>query len=267
MPTLRDEAVVLARLDYSETSQILVLFTREHGKVRVIAKGIKRGGKARFAAGIDLLDVGAVVFSSRQERGEALALLTEWKQSRAFSGLRGKLASLYAAQYAAEITARLTEDWDPAERVFAAFIELLEGLDANRDSLEATVTYQLALLHEIGSAPRLDACVLCGRGEHLTYFSSFQGGLICRHCEAVQVEKHAVSTATVAWLQSQRAGFARTSGVDSPAGDVGSRSVGAAASPPAGPFTLLNYHISHLMGREPVMAAYVVPKHRQRRVE
>ena len=47
-----DQAIVLGRLDYSETSQVHVLFAREHGKVRAIAKGIKRGTKKRFAAAV-----------------------------------------------------------------------------------------------------------------------------------------------------------------------------------------------------------------------
>src|SRR5215510_10576041 len=99
MPLLRDSAVVLGRLDYSETSQILVLFTREQGKVRAIAKGAKRSTKARFAPGIDLLDIGSVVISVRHERAEGLATLTEWKQTRSLSGLREKLERLSAAQY------------------------------------------------------------------------------------------------------------------------------------------------------------------------
>ena len=73
MPLIRDAAVVLGRIDYSESSQILVLFTREHGKVRAIAKGAKRSTKTRFAPGVDLLDIGTVIFSVRHERAEGLA--------------------------------------------------------------------------------------------------------------------------------------------------------------------------------------------------
>ena len=106
MALISDSAVVLTRLDYSETSQVIVLLTRAHGKVRAIAKGIKRGTKKRFAAGIDLLDVGQVVVSSRYERGPGLATVTEWKQTRSLSGLREKLFRIQGAQYVAEITAQ-----------------------------------------------------------------------------------------------------------------------------------------------------------------
>ena len=88
MSLISDKAIVLRRLDYSETSQILALFTREHGQVRVIAKGIKRSTRSRFAVGIDLLELGHVVWSAREDRPQNLGILTEWKQVNAFVGLR-----------------------------------------------------------------------------------------------------------------------------------------------------------------------------------
>ncbi len=282
---------MLGRLDYSETSQILVLFTCAHGKVRTIAKGVKRGTKNRFAVGIDLLEVGNVVFSSRQERGDALATLTEWKQTLALSGLRTSLARLNAAQYVAETTARLTEDWDPAPTLFGGLKRTLSDLSnaevspaLNGGALAAVVAYQQLLLNEIGAAPRFDACILCGRMDDLTHFSSFEGGMICRHCEPTQVEKRAVSHATLATLQVMEAGVqtppsdgtsqeALSETVSSPGSPVeaaGTKRAAPVQSQTAlfnGPFSLLNYHISHILGREPVMAIHLVPRLQQRRVE
>jgi len=249
MPIIRDEAVVLGRLDYSESSQILVLFTREHGKARSIAKGIRRGTKTKFAAGIDLLDVGAVVLSARQERGEALATLTEWKQTEALSGLRARLARLHAALYAAELTTRLTEDWDPHPRLFDYLMKTLRDLNRTDEVLTPTVRFQVALLRDIGAQPRFDACVLCGRPGELTHFSSFEGGLICRNCEPVQVEKREVGPHTIALLRGQRKDMPQPATLLSAA------------------FSLLNYHIAHLMSREPALANCVVPQRLQKRVE
>jgi len=265
MALIHDEAVVLGRVDYSETSQVLVLFTREHGKVRTIAKGIKRGTKARFAVGVDLLDVGHVVLSSRQERSETLAILTEWKQSRSLWGLREKLFRIQAAQYVAEVTAQLTEDWDPHAELFDALAMTLAALTAASEPLDAATAYQLALLESIGSLPRFDACVLCGREEDLTHFSSFEGGLICRHCEPGQVEKREISAATVKTLQESlfpENHCSQSSGTP-PSDDRRSQSSGTRA----GAFTVLNYHVSHLMGREPLLGSALVSREAQRVVE
>ena len=112
------------------------------------------------------------------------------------------------------------------------------------DPIEETLRYQSALLDAIGAMPRLDVCTLCGRDDDLTHFSSFEGGLICRHCEPGQVEKREVGPSTLDALRG-----------------VGRREA------LTGSFTLLNYHIAHLMGREPVLAAQLVPREMQRRVE
>ncbi len=239
MATFADSAVALRRLDYSETSQIIVLFTREHGKVRVIAKGIKRGTRKRFAVGIDLLDVGQLVASARQERGEGLATLTEWKQEHSLWGLREKLHRIHGGQYAAEITAHLTEDWDPHVDLFDALIDTLVALSEANEPFAALAAYQRRLLKAIGSLPRFDACVLCERTEGLTHFSSFEGGMVCKHCEPARMEKHAVSPATRNAL----------------GGEAETRTF-------IGPFSLLNYHISHLMGKQPLLAGKLVQRDR-----
>jgi DNA repair protein RecO (recombination protein O) len=244
MATISDSAVVLRRLDYSETSQVIVFFTRQHGKVRAIGKGIKRGTKTRFAVGIDLLDLGQIVVSVRQERTEKLATLTEWKQTRSLFALREKLFRIQGAEYAAEITAQLTEDWDPHVELHDALVTVLDELSQADEALGPVVRYQRRLLEAIGSLPRFDACVLCGRTQDLTHFSSFEGGMVCRSCEPAQVEKLALSPAALKTL----------TGMDEP-------------SSLAGPFSVLNYHLSHLMGREPLLGAKLVPRQRRRLVE
>ncbi len=251
MPLIHDSAVVLGRLDYSETSQILVLFTREHGKVRAIAKGAKRSTKTRFAPGIDLLDIGTVVFSVRHERAEGLATLTEWKQTQSLSGLREKLDRINAAQYAAEITARLTEDWDPHADVFDELIDTLNRLSESKDVLERVVGYQMALLDNIGSLPRFDACVSCERDAELTHFSSFEGGLICRCCEVGRVEKWEITPSTIELLNRSEVNATPGHSLDKVAQSE---------------FAVLNYHISHLMGMEPRLAESLVPAQRRRRI-
>ncbi len=304
MAIIRDQAVVLARFDYSETSQVIVLLTRQHGKVRAIAKGIKRGTRNRFAVGIDLLDIGQVVASSRQERSANLATVTEWKQTHSLSGLREKLFRIHGAEYMAEVTGHLTEDWDPHVELFDALVAALLALCEAPEPLTPVVAYQLRLLESIGSQPGFDTCLRCGRSNDLTHFSSLEGGVICRHCEPGQVEKWAVSPATLAILttmarrsvQRSRVAWPRlrghvdreterapVCGTDFPVGQMtdwkvgptdathetagGARPTTAGYGSLVGPFATLNYHIAHLMGREPLLASKLVPPARRRVVE
>jgi DNA repair protein RecO (recombination protein O) len=235
MALTQDEAIALRRLDYSETSQVLVFLTREHGKVRAIAKGVKRGTRSRFAVGIDLLELGHVVVSARPGGRAELATVTEWKQTRSMTGLRQRLARLHAAEYAAEVTAALTEDWDPHPRVFAALVGLLDGLCQANQAFDRLVDFQRELLDEIGSLPDFAACLACGRvpdPDEPVHFSSFEGGLLCRDCEPAHVEKRELLLGCLSVLRGQ-------------AGEPASQ---------AAAFDILNYHIAHLIGRNPTTA-------------
>ncbi len=236
MPVITDQAIVLRRVEYSETSQVLVLFGRQHGKMRVIAKGIKRSTKTRFATAVDLLEVGQVAASVRTPRQQELAILTEWKQTLSLMALRQSLPRIYAAQYGAEITAGLTEDWDPHPELYDALQRLLGDLAEPGDPLSAVAAFMSTLLVCVGSAPQFHACVSCRRSVPAgqpVHFSSSEGGLVCRDCEASFVEKHSVSPAALAVLQGRRSQQPRAF-----------RDV----------FDILDYHISHLMGRRPLLS-------------
>lgn len=244
MPQIRDSAIVLKRLDYSETSQILAVFTREHGKVRIIAKGSRRSTKRAFSPGIDLLESGEVVLSVRAVRQEALAMLTEWRHARPFLGLRERLDRINAAQYIADVTAQLTGDWDPHPDLYVALEASLAALSEGVSVLGQVVAYQASLLAETGHALRMEACVSCGGSFADTrdiYISSFDGGLLCRDCEAARVEKRRVAISRTA-LAARR--------YETPA-DI------------AGAFDLYDYHISHLMGRVPAARAFLADASRR----
>src|SRR5436309_10393544 len=92
-------ALVLRTTDWSETSRIATLWTREFGKVRVLAKGGRRL-KSSFENALDLLTVCSIVFL-RKSSG-SLDLLTEAQVVRRYPRLRNDLAALYAGYYVAE---------------------------------------------------------------------------------------------------------------------------------------------------------------------
>lgn len=241
MAYLKDTAIALRRLDYSETSQVLAFYTAAHGQQRLIAKGIKRGAKKRFAAGIDLLESGEIVFTRSARGGDALGILSEWRQLSLHAPLRDRLDRLYAAQYAAELTAALTIEDDPHPPIFDALNAALRALCETGEPVGAVVEFQAALLTETGLMPRLEACVSCGTvcpTNADLYFSSHEGGLMCPDCERHRVEKRLVAPAAVEALAT---------GTPVPA-----RWRVAA-------FDLLDYHVTHLMGRPPKLSRFVVP--------
>ncbi|MEL7239849.1 MAG: DNA repair protein RecO, partial [Planctomycetota bacterium] len=154
MPLARDQAVCLRTLGYSETSQIVTLLTREHGRVRLMAKGARRttkAGKGKFDGGLDLLDVGHALFNHLPEK--ELSLLTEWKLEAGHLALRKDLRAIYLGLYCAEVVDRLIEEHDPHPRLYDQLVRLLERLAGESVREAVALAFVLNVLRQTGVLP------------------------------------------------------------------------------------------------------------------
>src|SRR4051794_34561079 len=191
MALVSDRCICLRKFEYSETSQILTLLSRDHGLLRVIAKGAHRKNKAgasKFGGGIDLLDTGNAVFTHAPER--ELATLCEWQLLDGHLELRKNLRSVYAGLFCAELLTMLFEEHDPHPDLFDRLDQTLADL-ATAKVEETLLTFELDLLRESGYLPELEACVSCGAALNDTrlFFSPARGGVICRNCESIAPDR------------------------------------------------------------------------------
>ena len=118
----KDKAVCLRTADYSETSQVVTLFTRGSGKLSAIAKGAKRP-KSAFDGPIEPFSFGDIVYSA--PRSAKLATLTEFNQESGFLNLRKNLAALNCAYFTAELLEAFTYELDPHTDLFDFFLQFL----------------------------------------------------------------------------------------------------------------------------------------------
>lgn len=216
MGVYNDEAIVLRRLDFSETSQVLVFFTRDHGLQRLLGKGLKRGTKTRFATGIDLLEQGKLLFATAARSEGGLGQLREWRQVNAHLALRANLNRWYAAQYAAEITAGMCEEADAHPGVFDALVRLYEALAAGAPVDVELTGYQRMLLESAGIWPELSRCIACDRPAppgRAALFAVHQGGVICRQCAVTEPNTRHISAGTLTALREGRADPACAAGI------------------------------------------------------
>jgi DNA repair protein RecO (recombination protein O) len=197
MALTSDRCICVRKVEYSETSQILTLIGREHGLMRVIAKGAHRrtkAGSSKFDGGLDLMDLGAAVFSLRLEKD--LATLTEWSLRDGHLELRHSLRGLYLGQYAAELVGLVIEEHDPHPLLFDRFEQTLSGL-AGAGREELFLAFQLDLFREAGYLPDLSACSNCRRvfGDRQAgswSFSPARGGIVCGDCEGIAHDRIAI---------------------------------------------------------------------------
>jgi len=110
MPPVADDAICLRHYDWSETSQTVVLLTRQQGLARALAKGARRA-RSSFSGGVELLARADIQLYPRDDKD--LDLLGTWDLTDPHLHLRRSLPALNAALYAADITAHLLDAHDP----------------------------------------------------------------------------------------------------------------------------------------------------------
>ena len=209
----KTEAIVIRQAEVSESSRVVTLFSKDFGKLSVLAKGVKRL-KGPFDAGIDLLSRCHVVFIRRSSG--ALGILTEARLAARFQPPGPDLMSLYGGYYLAELLNGLTEDDDPAPLVYELAVRSLDGLMSDvQDSLSVIVEFEIGILRLSGHLGDLTECTACGTsflepsGAHtdgspapgrLVHWVS-QGGLLCPSCCRPEYRKRSMSAGSVAALR------------------------------------------------------------------
>jgi DNA repair protein RecO (recombination protein O) len=194
VPPEKALALVVRTTDWSETSRIATLWSREFGKLRVLAKGGRRL-KSNFEVALDLLTVCSIVLLRKSSGG--LELLTEAQVVERFPALRTDLPALYAAYYVAELLADWTEDYDPHPGLFDAARDALRDLGAAGPQTGLRLAaFELTLLHELGYGLALDRCAACGRPPGgRPGFSAAAGGVVCAACLPGQRDRRPLSAA------------------------------------------------------------------------
>lgn len=240
-------ALVLRTTDWSESSRIATLWTREFGKVRVLAKGGRRL-KSNFENALDLLTLCRIVFLRKSS--DSLDLLTEAQVIQRFPRLRTDLAALYAAYYIAELLAEGTRDYDPHLLLFDEALDALRtlgGVDAPPVECGPRVArFEMVLLRELGYSPVLDHCAGCGGSvvELELAFSAAANGLLCRRCRTSQRDSRPLAPSTWRMLQDLAA-----------PGESWRRAWGMDAR--AEVRQLLGQYLTYLLGRRPRLLSYL----------
>ena len=261
MPTEKATAIVIRTVEFSETSLVVTLFTREFGKIGALAKGGRRL-KGPFESALDLLALSGIVFLHKSS--DALDLLTEAKLLRRFRPAGRDLGRLYAGYYVAELLDGLTDEDDPHPELFDLADQTLAALavedteDANNSRrltaageavAKLTMRFELGALKLLGHLPSLDQCVECGGPVPLSgrvAFGQLDGGVLCANCRAGKKQVVMVSAGALRTM----AQLADTDGAAWRRTKIDPRSLGELRG-------LLNHYFTQLLGRKPKMHEYL----------
>ena len=178
---IRDEAIVLRTYKSGEADRIAVLFSRHHGKLRVLAKGVR---KATSKMGGSLEPMGHVEVDLVKGRGE-LMISRHVTHLQRFDTLRGDYERIAAGLAVVEAVDAIPAEEAADEGIFELLVRVLATLDdvEFRPDLVAA-SFFLRLLTLDGSEPVVSECVSCGSPGPLVAFDASVGGTLCATCRS-----------------------------------------------------------------------------------
>src|SRR5919107_2228612 len=174
------EAIVLSRFDYGEADRILTLITPAGGKIKAIAKGIRRP-TSRIGGSLEPFAELTVLLA----RGRTFDVVTQVSVGHAWLNLRDSLEGAATAWYLAELADRSLEERHAAEPVYSLLKRGYELLDAGMAPGRVARWFEMHLADELGVRPEVDRCVECDRVLDAT--GRFRwvpplGGVLCDRC-------------------------------------------------------------------------------------
>jgi DNA repair protein RecO (recombination protein O) len=173
----RAQGIVLRTIKLGEADRIVTFVTRDHGKVRAVAKGVRKT-KSRFGARLEPLSH----VSLQLYEGRNLDIVTQAEVIDHFRDVREDLDRLTRAMAVLEVIDAVVQEGDHDPRLYQMAVGALRSLAA-RDSALLVPAFFWRLLAQQGVSPVVEVCASCGTAEAaLVAFDLTEGGALCRAC-------------------------------------------------------------------------------------
>ena len=175
-PLYRDTAVVLRTYKLGEADRIVVLLTEHHGKVRAVAKGVRKT-TSKFGARLEPLShVRLQLYQGRE-----LDIVSQAESVDTMAPLVVDLDHMTRGLAILEAVDQLAMEREPSPHLYRMLVGALRTI-AERSGPLVVPAFYWKLLAAEGVRPELDACVRCESTESLVAFDAHEGGVLCRTC-------------------------------------------------------------------------------------
>jgi|WetSurMetagenome_2_1015567.scaffolds.fasta_scaffold191746_2 DNA repair protein RecO (recombination protein O) len=253
--SLRAEAVVLRHSDWGEADRMLVLYTRERGKLRAVAKGVRKL-RSRKAGHLEPFTRVALLLA----RGRDFWIVTQAETVAAYLPLRDDLMRTAYAAYVVELLDRFTYEEGENQALYRLLMDTLSHISTEEEYQSAVRYYEVRLLDLLGFRPELFLCVNCGNEIQAQdqYLSPERGGALCPNC-GPSFEARPISMNALKYLRH----FQRSSPADA-------RRVKIPANILKEIEAVMQYHLTYLLERglnTPSFLRQVRPRVQENRAE
>ena len=176
---LKSEGIVLKEVRYKDTSKILTLYTKEHGKIAVMARGAYRAN-SQLMSTTQVFAYGEYHFNM----GRGLIFLNQADLINSFYSIRETMDRVIYGYYMLELVEKSLPDEQENEKIFLLLEKGLRVLsNLNKDFLKFIIAYELKFVSFLGYKPNIERCVSCNslKSENVK-FSISQWGIIFSNC-------------------------------------------------------------------------------------
>jgi len=204
--SLKAEGVVLRHQEYGEADRLLTVYTREQGKLRLMAKGVRRL-RSRKAGHLEPFTRVQLLLA----RGKEMWLVTQADTVDAYLPLRDDLVKTGYAAYVMELVDRFSYDEGANRGIYSLLVDTLERISTAEDIFLPVRYYEIRLLDLVGFRPELFQCVKCGKEivAEDQFFSAEQGGALCPRCGIHQSGTQAITMPALKYFRHlQRSTYA-----------------------------------------------------------
>ncbi|MDD3237275.1 MAG: DNA repair protein RecO [Candidatus Gastranaerophilales bacterium] len=182
------DAINLRSYNLSEADKIVVMYSKEKGLIKGVAKGTKKP-TSKLGARMDMLVANKLML----HKGKNLDTICQAEALNTFLNLRQDMDKLFYSMYCSEIVNNFGIENDPNSfevyDLFYNFLNTLAATTKKEDILLSVLRFQLKMMYLSGYSLELDSCSKCGEklGEENLYFAFEHGGLICSNCRSTSV--------------------------------------------------------------------------------
>lgn len=171
------EAIVVKSIDFLEGDRIITLFTREQGKVAILARGAKKNN-SRLNAVTQVFMHGKFIYF--RKRNANMGTLNSGECVKHFSAIYADIEKTAYAAYLVELVDRISESDQANVPLFELLLSALEQIAAGKDAEVVVRIFEMKLFQIIGILPQLGSCSVCDGHAELVGFSINRGGLLCK---------------------------------------------------------------------------------------
>lgn len=181
---IKENAIVLKSINYSNSSQIMSLYTRNHGKISMLAKGSRNKSAKQFAGTFEPTLHVEIVY--REKDVNVLAIVREFEILDYFYGIRSSLKYMYNAFYLLDFVNECTTSHDANQGLFQLLHTSLKYLSMGANAEKTRFFFQIKALILLGVMPIMTECAACAKpliGSYV-FFVPKESGIVCRRCKA-----------------------------------------------------------------------------------